>query len=279
MTSGEAKNCAEIDVTLTSFDHWKAWREQSPDIFCPELPNSIVEQALQFGIEEPLTRIRILGGSLSPAGLNIREGLAFNGINCRQRAVLRVLSEIASIDNPHSISIYAPEAVTPIALRLRGIFPKFIGSEFITDGEDRAEMFPILHEDLCALSFPSNVFNAVMTNEVLEHVPDLNTALSEMARVLVPGGWHIGTAPLTMTETGTVRTKLIDGELHFLLEPEYHGDPFNDGGSLVFELPGWDILQRARDAGFSQAHMRFIISRRYGCVSSEGGIFVFCFQK
>lgn len=45
------------------------------------------------------------------------------------------------------------------------------------------------------LSFPDNTFDAVSTIEVLEHVQDLDAALSEIHRVLLPGGSFLITSP------------------------------------------------------------------------------------
>jgi hypothetical protein len=56
-----------------------------------------------------------------------------------------------------------------------------------------------------------------------------------------------------------LRTIVRDGQLIYLKPAEFHGDPVNpSGGSLVFELPAWDILERAKAAGFTSAYMRFI---------------------
>jgi SAM-dependent methyltransferase len=134
---------------------------------------------------------------------------------------------------------------------------------------------------LTALTLPSGSFDLVTTNEVLEHVPDLDAALREIARVLKPGGWHVGTHPFLFTsERGDRRSELVDGEIAYHKEPEYHHDPVvNNAGSLVFETPGWDILERARVAGFSDAHMRFVASEQHGYVTEDIGVFVFCAQK
>ena len=43
--------------------------------------------------------------------------------------------------------------------------------------------------------------------------------------------------------------------------------------------PGWDILQRARSAGFSSASMRFVASERYGDLTQNTGVFALCCQK
>jgi SAM-dependent methyltransferase len=46
-----------------------------------------------------------------------------------------------------------------------------------------------------ALPFPSSAFNTVISNSVLEHIPDLDPVLRETARVLTPGGRLIFCSP------------------------------------------------------------------------------------
>jgi SAM-dependent methyltransferase len=133
---------------------------------------------------------------------------------------------------------------------------------------------------LTALSLPDESFDIAVTNEVLEHVPDIDAALTELARVLVPGGWHIGTLPfLYESERGEVKARIERGKVVHLTEPEYHGNPIDPRGSLVFELPGWDLIARAKAAGFADAHMRFVASTAHGYVADERGVFVFCAQR
>ncbi|HSH05521.1 MAG TPA: class I SAM-dependent methyltransferase [Anaerolineae bacterium] len=45
------------------------------------------------------------------------------------------------------------------------------------------------------LPFPSNHFNAVISNSVLEHIPDIQPVLNEASRILRPGGQLIITMP------------------------------------------------------------------------------------
>ena len=46
----------------------------------------------------------------------------------------------------------------------------------------------VVRGDLACLQFDDGTFDAVLLNEVLEHVPDDRLALNEIARVLKPGG-------------------------------------------------------------------------------------------
>jgi hypothetical protein len=232
------------------------------------------------GCIEPLTGHRMDGGEIeNPAAL--REGLSYRGVCSRVRAVMLVIERIVAEQQLHSPAIYAAEATTPFALRLRGIYPRFTGSEFTLDPAKREAMYPIPFEDLHRLTLKSDAFDIVSTNEVLEHVPSPDRALAELCRVLRPGGWHVGTVPFNyFSATSLRRATLEDGEVVHLLEPEYHGDPMSANGVLVFEAPGWDILERARAAGFSRAFMRHVVSLRHGVVDEHvGGVFVFCCRK
>ena len=47
----------------------------------------------------------------------------------------------------------------------------------------------------CKLPFPDESFASVISNCVLEHIPDLDAALDEIARVLKPGGFFATTVP------------------------------------------------------------------------------------
>jgi len=58
--------------------------------------------------------------------------------------------------------------------------------------------------------------------------------------------------------------------VHHVLPPEFHGNPVDpSGGSLVFEIPGWDFLDRCRMAGFQDAAMRLIASTKNAILGGD----------
>ncbi|MGO1050624.1 class I SAM-dependent methyltransferase [Crossiella sp. CA198] len=57
-----------------------------------------------------------------------------------------------------------------------------------------------VHGDGAALPFPDNAFDRIMAAEVLEHVPDDDAVVGELARVLAPGGLLAVTVPRWLPE-------------------------------------------------------------------------------
>jgi SAM-dependent methyltransferase len=67
-------------------------------------------------------------------------------------------------------------------------------------GEEPAtlgEYTPLDYEsDICAIPVPDESFDVILCTEVLEHVPEPIAAVRELARILVPGGRLLLSAPL-----------------------------------------------------------------------------------
>lgn len=71
----------------------------------------------------------------------------------------------------------------------------------------QADKFPTRPElvklDLTGIAEEAESFDLVIANHVLEHVDDVQRALAEIHRVLVPGGFAILQTPFSSTLTGT----------------------------------------------------------------------------
>jgi len=167
--------------------------------------------------------------------------------------------------------------LSPWALTLRGRYPRFVGSEYLQGTGGAAALFPVQHQDLQQLEYPTGAFDVALTREVLEHVPDITAALSELARILRPGGVMLSTFPFRWgSEKGLLMARLKNGQIEHLVEaPEYHSDPHRPEGALVFYTPGWDVLDLARQSGFSRAEFLFYSSRMGGIVNPHlAGIWI-----
>ncbi len=63
--------------------------------------------------------------------------------------------------------------------------------------------------DICNLPFEDNSYEVILCNHVLEHIPDHQKAISELFRVLKPGGWGIVQIPQDLTREKTFEDDTI----------------------------------------------------------------------
>ena len=108
------------------------------------------------------------------------------------------------------------------------------------------------NEDLERQTFADERFDLVISQDVMEHVFDIEAAFREIMRTLRPGGAHIFTTPLVNGRDGESRRsarRLEDGAIEHLEPAEYHGNPIDlEKGSLVTWKYGYDIVDIIREA-------------------------------
>ncbi len=133
-------------------------------------------------------------------------------------------------------------------------------------------------ENLEKMTFHDNAFDIFVTQDVLEHVFNPDVAVREIMRVLKPGGAHIFTAPKHKSlKVSYPRATLNDGEVFYLKEAEYHGNPIGDGRSLVtwdygddFELllhkwcgfPSVTYVTRDESIGVDGEYLEVFVTRK-----------------
>ena len=141
----------------------------------------------------------------------------------------------------------------------------------------KADLFPssldIVREDITKLSFIDEVFDIVIANHVLEHVPDDAAALREIFRVLKPGGIAILQTPFSSKLMATSEDRMIASAAERL---KAYGQEDH------VRLYGNDLFVRIEGAGFLplvQTHEQVlggIDAKRYGVNPREP---FFCYQK
>ncbi len=107
----------------------------------------------------------------------------------------------------------------------------------------------ILNQDLEHQTFGDEIFDLVITQDVMEHIFDIDLAFMEISRTLKPGGAHVFTTPLVNKAAPTEQRarRETDSSITYLAEPEFHGNPVDPGGSLVTWQFGFDLARRIQE--------------------------------
>jgi SAM-dependent methyltransferase len=196
------------------------------------------------------------------------------GVNALDRAVYRVfLDGGGSRDH----QVYHVGQFSPFKDWLAAMLPNITTSQFEAGRRPGEIENDVRYEDLTRLSFDDGQFDCVIACEILEHVPDHNAALREMARILRPGGRALMTFPWLggVYYDHQVRAELMpDGTISHILPPEYHGDPASADGILSFRAFGWEILNELRRAGFSKASAKFLFGPIHGHMTLQHPVIV-----
>jgi SAM-dependent methyltransferase len=277
---------AELALGFDGLDAWQAWIREHPAMRSPQRAEEMLAAIRRDGVVEPLSGAHFPANEVVIEGRNYRETVRAGRLNSRVRGLLLVLSLVAQQGRPILLQpkarVYAPEALTGFALYMRGRYPRFLGSEYAQSAADAERLFPIPVQDLQRLTFADASFDLMVANDVFEHVPDLDQVLRETRRILAPRGVLLSTFPfLADRAQGVVKARLRADGIEYLSQPEYHGNPTDPAkGSLVFEVPGWDIVDRARKAGFARTHMCLVSSVRHGVLGAGlNGVFVLVAER
>jgi hypothetical protein len=132
---------------LRSLSDWKRLLAQNPSIQASAHIARMVSHGMRHGVTSPFLG-KIAPSEMELSGTNYREHFVARGFNPRQRAILDLTHEVVGHRSIHDVSIYAHEALTPLALVMRGRYPRFLGSEYAPNPVDRERIFPIPHIDI-----------------------------------------------------------------------------------------------------------------------------------
>ena len=195
-------------------------------------------------------------GNPSPYGINESYQCPACGMNSRMRAMYEFIDRNFS----DSKKVYIQEAVTSSFKAYEKYFgcANIMASEFLGNDKICGEKYDhngheIMHQDCTKLSFDDNTFDLIISQDVLEHIPDTKQALFELFRVIKPNGAAVIMIPFFR---GSSKSRMLakikeSGQYEYLAyPPEIHGNPLGEG-SLAFWHHGWEFLEIMRTCGFS----------------------------
>ncbi len=175
--------------------------------------------------------------ALGTIGSNVKNfGCPSCGCHDRERHLLLYLEALGLIDSFEGAAIlhFAPE------LRLSEIVEAKVPGRYV-----KGDLYPTSESietiDMLAIDYPSESFDFVIANHVLEHVDDDLLALSELRRVLKAGGYAILQTPFSDKLTQTFSDPGIDSS-----SARYQAYGQEDHVRLY----GRDIFARIESAGF-----------------------------
>lgn len=105
---------------------------------------------------------------------------------------------------------------------------------------DRFDPMADIKADLTDLPLATAGLDGVISSHVLEHIPDDAKALSELARVIRPGGWAILMFPYDPKRAETLEGRDVSDPAE---RARRFGHPYH------FRIPGRDYMERIRAAG------------------------------
>lgn len=130
-----------------------------------------------------------------------------------------------------------------VSNRMRDLCSDYIGTQFFPGVPAGQQHEGFRCENLEGMSFADNSIDLHCHLDVLEHVNQPNLCFSEMERTLKPGGKMVFTTPIYEGMLATERKGYYDEQyqVHFLGEPEYHGNPIDEKGAPVTFHYGQDF--------------------------------------
>lgn len=106
---------------------------------------------------------------------------------------------------------------------------------------DICEGRAMVQMDITRIDYPDRTFDVVICNHVLEHIPDDAKAMSELFRVIKPGGWGILQVPISLSLQETFEDFSVTA-------PSDREEVF--GQSDHVRIYGADYTDRLQKAGF-----------------------------
>lgn len=126
---------------------------------------------------------------------------------------------------------------------------------------EEKDVVGVLRGDATSLPFADATFDAVITSEVLEHIPDDTAALAELRRVLRRGGIFAATVPAWLPE-----------KINWMLSDEYHAPTAVGGHVRIYSATELKAKMRAAGLGLAGTHHAHALHSPYWWLKCAVGV-------
>lgn len=235
----------DLHKVYTNFNSFKAdlntLRAMDGDL---EIAQHCIEA---LGLIEPISHHYISPDRIHIQASNLRESISASGCVSRNRAVLRAMELVCgSAASIQELSIGLLEGVTGMATWMKRHVPGLTSMNTLVEVLTSARQDPEAATALATLREQGGDFDVLLLQDRMAGVGNAEEFLAGLHGFVREGGRVLATFPMAYGQMAS-------------LSRETHGEPI-----LV---PGWEILDQARQAGFRQASMHLIAAWKYGILA------------
>ncbi|MCY1394934.1 Methyltransferase domain protein [compost metagenome] len=194
----------------------------------------------------------------------------------RERAVALMLEELRPNWRELKIHECSPSP-TGISQKLSRECRQYTPTQYFPNEPTGKTVRQFRNENLQSQTFDDETFDIFISLDVFEHLNDPKAALKEIARTLKKDGLFIMTFPIRKHLTAPISPRVItheDGSLTHLCEPEIHGNPVSNEGSLVTFDYGYDIHNLFSEWGGLDIRVSRFSDRRHGIIGEYTEVLV-----
>jgi hypothetical protein len=178
-------------------------------------------------------------------------------INLYSKKSSRSLKDLCLEPDFSELCIYEPGIIGPFRKYLSSL--KGYQNSYYWDNVGLGQIHNgVRCENLENLSFSDNIFDLMISSDILEHTRHPELVFKECFRVLKKGGYHIFTVPMRwpIADNSIIRVDTSGQEDIYILPKHYHGNPIDPAGSLVYTDFGLDIVEIQKKIGFQTSIAR-----------------------
>lgn len=193
----------------------------------------------------------------------------------RERALALVLSR--HFPDWRSLTIHeSSPGGRGLSVKLSAECRGYMPSQYFPGKSPGAVFSGFRNENLEHQTLETGSLDLVITQDVMEHVNDPAKVFAEISRTLKPSGAYLFTTPTYKDLVSTQRraTYHADGTIEYLAEPEYHGNPIDNQGSLVTYHFGHDLVQLAAEWSSMDVEVIRFCSPSFGIIGEFTEVYV-----